>query len=444
MTDRMSSLIARNFAVAGGELRIGGLSVGSLAERYGTPLYLYDAHVLHQKWQLLRSALTPEFTIAYSVKANPNPALLEYFLAKHCDLEIASAGEFHCALRAGCPPSRILFAGPGKTEAELELVVKEGIGEIHAESLGEIRRIGAIAERLTTRSRVAVRVNPGAAAQGGAMRMGGKPAPFGIDEEALDDALQALLSTASIEFRGIHLFAGTQILDHTVLVSQYRKGLEIAGRIAARAGRPLPTVDFGGGLGIPYFDGDRDLDMDRLRDEIAVIMAEVRTQPAFSGTRFVVEPGRYLVGEAGIYVARVTDVKVSRGKRFLILDGGMNHHLAASGNLGQVIKRNFPIGLVNRLDDPLGEMVDVVGPLCTPLDTLARDVQLPHARVGDLVGVFQSGAYGRSASPLSFLSHPAPPEVLVEGGVDRLIRSRGTYEDPLRDIPSCRGEDRQS
>jgi diaminopimelate decarboxylase len=440
VTDRVSALVARYFSVAGGELRVGGVPIGILAERYGTPLYVYDAHVLDQKWRLLRTALTAEFTIAYSVKANPNPALLEYFLTRHCDLEIASAGEFHCALRAGCPPARILFAGPGKTDAELELVLKEGIGEIHAESLGEIHRIVAIADRLATRAPVAIRVNPGAPAQGGAMRMGGKPAPFGIDEEALDPALDVLLSASSIEFRGVHLFAGTQILDCTVLAAQYRKGLEIAERIAHRAGRPLQTVDFGGGFGIPYFEGEQELDMGRLGDEIGLLMTDVRARSAFSGTRFVVEPGRYLVGEAGIYIARVIDIKLSRGKRFLILDGGMNHHLAASGNLGQVIKRNFPVGLVNRLDGLSSGPVDVVGPLCTPLDTLARDVRLPEARVGDLVGIFQSGAYGRTASPLSFLSHPTPPEVLVDSGTDRLIRRRGSHQDLFRDLPGGPGD----
>jgi len=437
VTDWVSSLVARHFAVVGGELHVGGMPIGVLAERHGTPLFVYDAQVLDRKWRLLRGALTPEFTVAYSVKANPNPALVEYFLAKQCDLEIASAGEFHCALRAGCPPARILFAGPGKSDAELELVLKEGIGEIHAESLGEIHRIIAITDRLAIRAPVAVRVNPGAAAQGGAMRMGGKPAPFGIDEEAIDAAVDDLVSASSIEFHGVHLFAGTQILDHSVLISQYRKGVDIAEKIASRIGRPLRTVDFGGGLGIPYFQGDRELDVDRLGSEIGPLMADVRARPAFSGTRFVVEPGRYLVGEAGIYVTRVVDVKISRGKCFIILDGGMNHHLAASGNLGQVIKRNFPIGVVNRLDAPSTEVVDVVGPLCTPLDTLGRDVGLPKARVGDLVGIFQSGAYGRSASPLSFLSHPPPAEVLVDDGRDRLIRRRGTHQDLFRDVPGA-------
>jgi diaminopimelate decarboxylase len=170
------------------------------------------------------------------------------------------------------------------------------------------------------------------------------------------------------------------------------------------------------------------------------LMQEVGRDPLLKNARFLVEPGRFLVGEAGIYIARVVDVKVSREKKFLILDGGMHHHLAASGNLGQTIKRNYPVAILNRLGNghdhagqALGEKVEVVGPLCTPLDVLARDVELPHAEVGDLVGVFQSGAYARAASPLGFLSHPAPPEVWVEHGHDKLVRRRGTYADYLRD-----------
>jgi diaminopimelate decarboxylase len=434
VTERVSRLVTRYFAVADGELCIGGVPVGLLTERYGTPLYVYDAGVMENKWQLLRHALPPGFAIAYSVKANPNPAILAWFLGKGCDLEIASAGEFHCARLAGCPPGRMLFAGPGKTAAELELAAKEGLGEVHAESLAEIERIAAIGRRLGLRVPVGVRVNPGAVGQGGAMRMGGKPAPFGIDEEALEAVLRALLAMPEIDFRGFHLFAGTQILDHAVLLRQYRTGIDIAERMAGRLSLPLATVDFGGGLGIPYFESERELDTDRLAEGLRALMADVRARPAFSGTRFVVEPGRYLVGEAGVYVTRVTDVKVSRGKTFVVLDGGMNHHLAASGNLGQVIRRDFPLGLVNRLDRAAAHAVDVVGPLCTPLDTLARDVPLPEVAVGDLIGVFQSGAYARTASPLGFLSHPTPPEVLASAGTSRLIRRRGTYHDLVDDV----------
>jgi len=290
----------------------------------------------------------------------------------------------------------------------------------------EAQRISAICRSLSVRARVALRVNPSSEAQGGAMRMGGKPAPFGVDEEQLDDALDYLLQEPGIEFQGIHLFAGTQILDDSLLVDQYLKGLEIGRRVAARLKKPLHTVDFGGGLGIPYFAKENELDMSRLRERLADIFGKIRAEPCFTGTQFIVEPGRYLVGEAGVYVARINDIKISRGKKFLILDGGMNHHLAASGNLGQVIKRNFPIALINNLNQPAQGRVDVVGPLCTPLDTLGRDVELPQVTIGDLIGVFQSGAYGRSASPLGFLSHPAPPELWVEGSQCKLVEFPGT------------------
>ncbi len=431
--DQVSELIRKYFNTSNGELQIGGVAVSALAVEYGTPLFVYDRQVLEQKWHRLRGALPAEFAVCYSVKANPSRAFLQFFLQKQAGLEIASGGEFCQALSAGCPSEKIIFAGPGKTEAELELVLSRGIGEIHVESQLEAERICTISRRLGVRARVAVRVNPGSEAEGGAMRMGGRPAPFGVDEESLDEVLDRLMADPHADFCGIHLFTGTQILDYTTLLNQYRAGIAIARRVARRVGRPLRQVDFGGGLGIPYFAHEQELDTEKLRTGLEELMVEVRGDALFAGTQFVVEPGRYLVGEAGIYLARVNDIKVSRGKKYLILDGGMNHHLAASGNLGQTIKRNYPIAVLNKLVQPADESVDVVGPLCTPLDVLARGVTLPRAEVGDLVGVFQSGAYARSASPLGFLSHPAPPEVWVDGGRHQLIRRRGEYADYLRD-----------
>ena len=428
------ALIARYFGSSGGELQVGGVPVSEIASSHQTPLFLYDAHVLDKKWDRLRTSLPVEFDLFYSVKANPNPFILRHFLDKGSGLEVASGGEFQLALQAGCPPERILFAGPGKTEAELELVLERGIGEIHIESLREAERVAKLSRRLGVEARVAIRVNPGES-QGGAMRMGGKPAPFGVDEESLDGVLDRLASEPSVRVQGIHLFMGTQILDYQVLLSQYRKGLDIARHVGQKLGHPLHTIDFGGGLGIPYFENDPELDVERLGKELRAWMPELKAEPVFQGARFLVEPGRFLVGEAGIYLTRVNDVKISRGKKFLVLDGGMNHHLAASGNLGQVIKRNFPVALLSKLDRQPEETVDVVGPLCTPLDVLARDVLLPEADVGDLLGVFQSGAYARAASPLGFLSHPTPAEVLVFNGKPRLIRRRGSYDDLTSDVP---------
>ncbi len=406
-----------------------------IVERFGTPLFVYDSAILELKWNLLRKTYPSEFAISYSVKANPNPAIIRFFLSLGCGVEIASGGEFFLALKADCPAQNILFAGPGKTEEELEYVLANDIGEIHSESLLEVERISAISRKLGLRARVALRINPSEEVQGGAMRMGGKPVQFGIDEEIVEAAIDRVTSDSAFEFRGLHLFSGTQILDHAVLIRQYRKGIELGLKTAKKIGRPIHTLDFGGGLGIPYFPNETPLDMDALRDGLSELMTEVRREPLFSGTRFMLEPGRYLVGEAGIYVTRVIDKKVSRGKTYLIVDGGMNHHLAASGNLGQVIKRNFPVAIIDKPTGGCTEKVDVVGPLCTPLDVLARDVDLPKAEVGDLVAVLQSGAYARTASPLDFLSHPHPAEVLVFNGQVELIRRRGTYEDLLRDIP---------
>jgi diaminopimelate decarboxylase len=422
------------FAAANGELQIGGVPVSQLTGEFGTPLFVYDEAIMQRKWDALRSTYSPRFEIYYSVKANPNLNILAFFLAQGAGLEIASAGELYQAREAGCPPGRLLFAGPGKTPDELQLALTEGVGEIHAESMLELQRIAKIAADLRRTAPVAIRINPEADAQGGAMRMGGKPAPFGIDEELLDAALDFALSQPSIEFRGIHLFAGTQVLDSEVLLAQYRKGVQIARRVAARLGEPLHSLDFGGGLGVPYFPHEQPLDLAALKAGLANLEREIDADPDFAGTRLVIEPGRYLIAEAGVYLTRVLDVKMSRGKKFIILDGGMNHHLAASGNLGQTIKRNFPIAVATKWGKPDEESVEVVGPLCTPLDTLGRAVALPRVEVGDLIAIFQSGAYARTASPLGFLSHATPPEVMTNHGKARLIRKRGQPFDYLRDV----------
>ncbi|WP_447968773.1 type III PLP-dependent enzyme [Nitrospira sp. M1] len=428
------ALIARHFQADSGLLVFGEqVSIDVIVAKYGTPLFIYDARVLDRKYALLRQALPSNFSISYSVKANPSQAILKHFLEKGCGLEIASSGEFLQALQAGCAPESILFAGPGKTEAELELVLAKGIGEIHIESVLEVERIAMISQRLGLIANVAIRVNPTGEALGGAMRMGGQSTPFGIDEEELESIVDRICSHPALTFRGLHLFSGTQILDYAVLVSQYRKGVDIARRIVKKTGRPLHTLDFGGGWGIPYFGKEEELDTQQLTAGLDELFSEIRDDPDFTGTQFMVEPGRYLVGEAGVYVSQIIDIKVSRGKKFLIVDGGMHQHLAASGNFGQVIKKNFPVCLVNKLDQPTEETVDVVGPLCTPLDVLARGIQLPVAAVGDFVGVLQSGAYGRTASPLHFLSHRSPPEVLVKEGEAKLVRRRGTYEDLTSD-----------
>ncbi len=431
--DHVADLIERHFDTADGELLVGGLSIGAIAARHGTPLFVYDRATLVRQWQALRDTLPPPFEICYSVKANPNQAILRVFIERDCGLEIASSGELCQALAAGCPAERILFAGPGKTEAELAAALHHEIGEIHVESLREARRISEIARQRQQPARISLRINPSAECAGASMRMGGRAAPFGIDEDQLDEVVAALADDRWLDIAGLHLFVGTQILDYQMLLAQYRAGLDVARRLSALLRRPLETIDFGGGWGVPYFAHEQRLDLNRLHEGLAELAAQIANDAALSQARLIVEPGRFLAAEAGIYVCRVTDVKRSRGKTFVIADGGMHHHLAASGNLGQTIKRNFPVAVLNKLDGRGTEEADVVGPLCTPLDVLARGTLLATVEPGDLIGVFQSGAYARTSSPLGFLSRQSPPEVFVENGADRLVRRRGTDEDYLAD-----------
>ena len=416
-------------------LAIGGISASELADRYGTPLFVYDAHLLRNRLRTLREHLPSRFDVYFSVKANPNPEVIRCLVAEGAGTEIASGAEYLRARAAGCAPERILFAGPGKDATELELVTREGIGEIHLESYEELAALDAAAQKLRRRTNVAVRINPAAAASGGAMRMGGQPAPFGFDEEQLEEVIAAVRATESLRFAGLHMFAGTQILDAEILVAQWRHAVDLGRRAGAAAGAPVATVDFGGGLGIPYFPHERPLDLDVVRTRVRELFDEIEKDPRLQGTRFILEPGRFLAGPAGVYLARVLSVKVSRGRTFLVLNGGMHHHLAASGNLGQVIKRDYPIVNASRIDEAPAEEATVVGPLCTPLDTLGRRTQLPASKPGDLIAILQSGAYGLSTSPVGFLSHPMPAEVLVDAGADRCIRARGDFAQPMVPLP---------
>jgi len=419
--DAVHALIERSFGCHDPVLRIGGISIRTIAEQYGTPLFVYDGNILSRALSSLRAALPADFEIFYSIKANPNPAILRYLIKHGCGFEVASGGEYRKARAAGCMPERILYAGPGKTPAELEFALCEGIGEIHIESRIEAERIAGISARIGRPAKVAIRINPSEESQAGALLMGGKASPFGVDEENLDPLVDYALAEPFLDLQGIHIYVGTQILEADLLLLHYSKALQLARRVAERSGKPIRTIDFGGGLGVPYFPYETPLALDVLRNGLAQLLTEARNEPWFQNTRFLFEPGRFLVAEAGIYIARIIDIKTSRGKRFIIMNGGMNHHLAASGNLGQTIKRNYPIALLEKLDRPDEEIVEITGPLCTPLDVLGRTVRLPKADVGDLIGIFQSGAYTLSASPTGFLSHELPVEVWVESGKHRKI-----------------------
>ncbi|CAH0217848.1 L-glutamyl-[BtrI acyl-carrier protein] decarboxylase [Massilia sp. Bi118] len=397
------------YPVAGGCLQVGGIPLTRLAQRVGsTPFYAYDRRLVSERVAHLRAHLPADLELHYSIKANPMPALVQHLAGLVDGLDVASGGELKVALDTGMAPERISFAGPGKSDAELACAVAAGAC-VHAESEREIRALARIGEQLGIAPLLALRINPDFELKGSGMRMGGGAKQFGIDAEEAPHML-ALAAQLGLTVDGLHIFSGSQSLKAEAIVEAQAQTIELALRLAGAARAPLRTLNIGGGFGIPYFPGEAALDIAPIGARLQEALP--RVQAALPGVQVAIELGRYLVGEAGVYVARVVDRKVSRGQVFLVTDGGLHHHLAASGNFGQVIRKNYPVAIGNRMNESV-EPVSVVGPLCTPLDLLAERMELPRAEVGDLVVVFQSGAYGKSASPAAFLSHPDVVEVLV-------------------------------
>jgi diaminopimelate decarboxylase len=392
------------------ELQVGGLPLSLLAERVGqTPFYAYDRSLIAARVAGVRQVLPQGVHLHYAIKANPMPALVGFMRPLVDGMDVASAGELKLALDAGADPRTIGFAGPGKRDAELRQAVAAGV-LLHAESARELEVLAASAQALGRPARVALRINPDFELRGAGMHMGGGPKPFGIDAEQVPAMLHAM-ARDGLAFEGFHIYPGSQNLRGSVIAESLHRSVELVLRLAHDAPAPVRYVNLGGGWGIPYVAGERRLDLAPVADALAQVQAALGR--ALPEAQMVLELGRYLVGEAGIYVARVIDRKVSRGQVFLVTDGGMHQHLAASGNFGQVIRRNYPVVIGNRLQAAERESATVVGPLCTPLDVLAERMELAVAQPGDLVVVLQSGAYGATASPQAFLGHPPCAEVLV-------------------------------
>ncbi|MBB4844156.1 diaminopimelate decarboxylase [Paucibacter oligotrophus] len=400
------------FAQQDGELLIGGQPLTRLAARVGqTPFYAYDRQLLKARVAQLRAALPASVKLHYAMKANPMPAVVAWMAGLVDGIDVASAGELKVALDAGADPAEVSFAGPGKRDIELAQAVAAGV-LINVESARELAPLAAASARLGLPARVAVRVNPDFELKGSGMRMGGGPKQFGVDAEAVPELLREI-GRLGLAFEGFHLFAGSQNLRAESICEAQQKSYELALSLAAHAPAPVKFLNLGGGFGIPYFPGEGLLDLAPIAANL--LQLADRAARELPHASLVIELGRYLVGEAGVYVTRVVDRKLSRGQVYLVTDGGLNHHLSASGNFGQVLRKNYPVSLV-KAKGPQGgptEQATVVGPLCTPLDLLADRMELPVAAEGDLVVIFQSGAYGASASPAGFLSHPNCVEVLV-------------------------------
>jgi len=399
------------YAVEGHQLLVGGLPVALLAERVGdTPFFAYDRDKISGRVTELRDALPDAVRLSYAIKANPMPAVVQHLSALVDHLDVASVGEMRVALDTGMAPGAVSFAGPGKRAGEIRQAVAAGV-VIELESMTEANRVIAAGAELGIRSRVAVRVNPDFDVRGSGMRMGGGPQQFGVDAEEIASLL-GHLRTADVDLVGFHVFAGSQNLHADLLAVAQAKTVELLVRLAQEAPQPVTYVNLGGGFGIPYTQRDTPLDLAAVGRALGSLITD-RLATELPRAEVVIELGRYLVGEAGVYVTRIVDRKESRGRTYLVVDGGLHHQLAASGNFGAAIRRNYPLVVGTQMGVEDTETVSVVGCLCTPLDLLGDQVILPRAEVGDLVVLFQAGAYGLTASPTAFLGHPHPTEVLV-------------------------------
>ena len=391
-------------------LQIGGQDLTRLACRVGkTPFFAYDRALMRAKVQHLRKNLPDGIHLHYAMKANPMPAVVQHMATLVDGLDVASSGEMQVALDTTTAPENISFAGPGKTESEIASAIAAGI-VINLESEREMESAARLGQSLGYRPKVAVRVNPDFELKSSGMKMGGGPKQFGVDAERVPAMLKRM-AELPLDFMGFHIFSGSQNLKAESIIEAQEKTIELAIRLSQDAPDTVKLLNIGGGFGIPYFPGEEPLDISAIGERLADQIPGVRK--ALPEAQLVIELGRYLTGEAGIYVCRIVDKKMSRGQVFLVTDGGLHHHLAASGNFGQVIRKNYPVAIGNRMNSTELETVSVVGPLCTPLDLLADRMEMAKADVGDLVVIFQSGAYGKTASPAAFLSHPNAAEVLV-------------------------------
>jgi diaminopimelate decarboxylase len=393
---------------AGAPLMIAGRSAEQWAEAAGdTPLFVYDFAAVVRRIARFRAAFAG-VDLHYAIKANPFAPLLAAMAPLVDGFDVASGGELaHLGdLKRG---GSVSFAGPGKRRDEIAAAIRAGV-TINLESEGEAARAIAIGDMLGLVPRVAVRVNPEIELRGSGMRMGGRASPFGIDADRAAAVANEVIE-AGADWRGWHIFAGSQALDEGAIIETQAETLALAARLSAQVGVTPPLVNLGGGFGIPYFPNETPLDIESVGAALCERLADL---PAvLAGTRFAIELGRWMVGEAGVYLTRVVDRKVSRGETFIVTDGGMNHQLAATGNLGTVVRRNYPVAVATAVADAPREVASVVGPLCTPLDRLADRVEIAQAQPGDLIAVFMAGAYGLSASPAGFLGHALPQEILA-------------------------------
>ncbi|MCK5943110.1 MAG: alanine racemase [Planctomycetes bacterium] len=414
-------------AAADEPLHIDGAAVRELAERFGTPLYAFSATALRARVAAVQQALGPRFELLWSVKANPSVAVTRCLRLAGAGAEVASTGELEVALAAGHDAAALRFAGPGKTDLELDDALRRGLGTFHVESLDELAALANLAATRDACADVALRVNLPQQLAGSRMRMGGESSRFGIDADQVPDAVRAIRATPSLRLRGLHVYGGTQCFDAAAFVAHADALCDRAAEWERELDVRFDELDLGGGFGVAVFDGDPTFDLDAAGAGLRDLLARHDR----AGRRWFVELGRYLAAPAGVFVARVVRTKTSGDRLHAVLDGGM-HQAAAPAGLGTIVRRPpLIVAAEPRAGAPLA--VTVGGPLCTPADQFCEQLELPPLQRGDLVAILNAGAYGLTYSPSRFLSHPAPAEVLVDDGEPQLIRDRGAATDAVRD-----------
>lgn len=400
----------QQFAIRHNQLAIGGIELTRLVKRVGkTPFYVYDRLAIQQRMANLRAAMPDELSIYYALKANPMPAVVQLMAELADGFDLASSAEMKVALDTTMPAQHISFAGPGKRPEELSQAIAAGV-TLNVESFNELETIAQLSTKLGITASVAIRINPSFELKSAGVKMGGGAKPFGIDEEQMPAVLRRV-QNLHLDFQGFHIYSGSQNLKANALIEAQKKTIALALRLLDYCPKGFKKLNIGGGFGIPYFVGEQPLNIEQIGEALDREMSQLKS--VLPDAELIIELGRYLVGEAGVYVCQIVDKKISRGQVYLVVNGGLHHHLAASGHFGQVIRKNYPVAIGNKIYAEQEEMVNIVGSLCTPLDVIADKVSLPVAEVGDLVVVYQSGAYGLTASPNRFLSQPNAEEVLV-------------------------------
>lgn len=417
--DPMSALLSvqpqlaeplRYLEVKDGVLQIGGKSLQQISVLIGqSRFYAYDRQAIVKKINALRAKMPAQLKLHYAIKANPFSPIVQQVAHLVDGFDVASQGEMLLALQSGMPAAHISFAGPGKSDHELAAALIAGCC-IHVESVGELHRIAGLARQMGQTARIALRINPEFELKAAGMKMAGGAKAFGIDQQQVM-ALLPSLSELPVKLLGFHLYCGSQNLQASAILEAQRQIIGLLKHLLPLCPAPIQFVNLGGGLGVPYYSSDSAVDLEMLSRGWAELFDELPSE--LQRLEFILELGRYLVAEAGVYACKVVDIKTSHGQTFVVCNGGMHHHLANSGNFGQVIRRNYPVAFADKLGQPLQAPVQVVGPLCTPLDILADKIALPQANIGDWFVVFQSGAYGATASPQAFLGHGAVAEILL-------------------------------